>query len=345
MIAEFFFTQKHSWIAWSGLATTIGHAFFRAWQKKRLNTWFGLFYDYASSASESGSGPFDEQQAHIQRLLIDFVWLCVPSVLLHPLFILIRNGWLLKWRIALVNSYLDRWHQHLEIENASQRVHEDTQRFVKGLQSVIATLLDSAMTLAVFVPILVDLGSTVNPLDLPQSWLALLCLAVAGAGATVSIGLGWSLVALEVQNQVVEADLRKKLVLVETDNMDIVSPLSSAFKSVIQRLKLNYTRLYVRFAAFSLWLNVFDQGVVVLPYMLVSPLLFAAGNQRVTLGSLTRTTDCFGNVFGALNVVSENWLTLTEFLSVVRRLRQFERALSEDREVSSSRELQSLGLD
>lgn len=347
MLREFFLDRKNAAVAWTGCAFVLAHAFFRAWQKRRFNSFFGSFYDFAGSASESASGPQQEAQRHMRSLLVEFSLLCVPSVVLHPLFSLLRNFWLLSWRIALINSYLGRWSESLTVENAAQRVHEDTQRFTKGLASVVAALLDSAMTLVVFVPILVEIGESVNPLEMHRSWLALLALGVAAAGVVISVCLGSSLVGLEVANQIVEADLRKRLVLLEAEYLDAENPLSS-FNTVISRLWSNYAKLYARFGAFAVWLNLFEQGVQILPYVAVAPLLFATGERRISLGVLTRTTDCFGHVFSALNIVSDNWLALTEFLSVIRRLRQFERALDEGQCVSSSRgpqELQNMQLD
>ena len=50
-------------------------------------------------------------------------------------------------------------HQVPPIEGASQRLHEDTQRFSTGLDLFLGIVLDALCTLVVFTPILFDLGA------------------------------------------------------------------------------------------------------------------------------------------------------------------------------------------
>ena len=320
----------------------------RAWIKSRMNDWLSRFYDIGGKASDASSGDPDELELGARRvnsLLGEFALLCLPSVLVHPLFKLVINRWVLSWRIALINSYLSEWtpSEH-RIENGAQRVSEDTQRFARGVATICMVLLDCVLTLAVFAPILLELGIAIRPTPRPGSWLVLVCVGMAVCGTFISIALGWKLVSLEVENQKVEANLRKRLVLQEerrinTQHLDpntLVdeSPkpgrmaLKVAFKHVIQELKDNYIRLYSRFAAFSLWLGAYEQLTVILPYLLVAPLLFA-GDNPVSLGKVTQTSHAFGNVFDSLNVLSDRWVEFTEFMSVIRRLREWERMLLE----------------
>lgn len=209
-------------------------------------------------------------------------------------------------------------------------------------------LLDCVLTLVVFGPVLVKLGRSIQPTPRPGSWLVLLCVAVALVGVVVSVVLGWQLVGLEVQNQRVEAELRKALVLTEerakcpsdaytSDTADTAvdwrrqhasASLSVQFKSCLNELRNNYVKLYNRFAVFSLWLGGYEQAVVLLPYLIVAPLLYATEG-RVTLGKVTQTSHAFSNVFDALSVLADRWVDVTEFMSVVMRLRQWETMLGE----------------
>jgi peptide/bleomycin uptake transporter len=242
------------------------------------------------------------------------------------------------------------------VENAAQRIHEDTQRFARGLQTCCVVLLDSVLTIVVFAPILVNLGSEVQPSKMPGSWMLLMCAGVAFAGVLVSVVLGWSLVALEVENQKAEADLRKQLVLeeervqpatdtrrtdtthpsteyVDADTLDALDAatfqrtrrldLNQVFQSVVLAIIFNYRRLYYKFAVFSLWLGAYEQFVVILPYVITGPLLFAT-DHRITLGKVTQVSHAFGNVFDALNILSDRWIDVTDWVSVMRRLREFE---------------------
>lgn len=326
----------------------LGHSLLRAWVKSCMNDWMRRFYDVGGAAPEVGSGDveaLDEGAARVSTLLREFALLCLPSVLAHPLVKLLTNRWVLTWRIVLINSYLGAWQpvDHV-IEGSAQRIHEDTQRFASGVQSVCVVLLDCVLTLCVFAPVLLELGSAIQPAPMTGSWLVLSCSGLAMGGVVVSVALGWRLIGLEVQNQRVEAALRKGLVLyedqkpassvVDADGVIDLSPgrAESApvegLRHVIGSLKDNYKRLYARFAAFSLWLGAYEQAVVLMPYILVAPLLYARTN-RVTLGKVSQTSHAFGNVFNSLSVLSDRWIEVMEFLSVVQRLREWERVLGE----------------
>ena len=77
-------------------------------------------------------------------------------------------------------------------------------------------------------------------------------------------------------------------------------------------------------ALFSVWLSTFEQAVIILPYAMAAPLLFAEGPTRITLGLVTQTSHAFGNVFDSVNILSSNWTTVTDFLSTWRRLKEWE---------------------
>ena len=68
-----------------------------------------------------------------------------------------------------------------------------------------------------------------------------------------------------------------------------------------------------------------DQVMVLAPYVLVAPLLFAADpKERITLGTLVQASNSFDKVFMSLSVVTENWGGINEWRSTYVRLRQFE---------------------
>lgn len=339
MYREFFGRKETRTWAWLGLVLVVGHGVLGAVIKARINDWFSRFYDLAGAAgSEAGSG---SRRREILGALVEFSLLCLPSVALHPLFRYLTNRWVLSWRLALIDSYLREWKPVVHrIENANQRIAEDTQRFARGVLAIAVLLLDCVLTLVVFVPILVSLGAKVQPRKLPDGWLVGLCAAVAFGGLGASLLLGWSLVDLEVRNQAVEADLRRELVLAEEKPHRASGPdadtsvaatgrwMVTLFSSSLAALKDNYKRLYARLGLFSVWLGAYEQAITILPYCLAAPMLFSE-HRPISLGTLTQLSHAFGSVFNSLNVVSDRWVELTDFLSVVRRLRAFERMLED----------------
>lgn len=346
--------------AWAGLVIFVAHALFKAWLKYAINAWYGRFYDVLqTTVSNTTSQHFlEHRRSDVSQLLVSFVLMVSPAVVVHPIAKWVSSVWRYSWRIALVKAYLIHYNvQSPAIEGAAQRIHEDTQRFEVGIYGCFATVLDSVLTLVVFVPVLLDVGSQAMPpgVDSP-AWLVGIATASAFGGLLVSMFVGRRLVGLEVANQRVEAKLRTKLVVLEQTPALIVGaerashptvlepetfarvhqhvprprPLAPgfAFRAVLCDLTKNYKRLFLNFAGFNLWISMYDQAMTILPYVLVAPLMFADDpTRRISLGTLMKCTNSFGKVFDAMAVVTENWTAINDFRATVRRLGEFERSI------------------
>ena len=337
--------------AWGGFFVVVGYAFFLASVKAQLNEFYERFYDLLQKGGDVDppSGEYDdtyaEYRAQVTSELQSFVMIILPLVSATPACKWARSAWAFLWRMSLMQSYLEAWDTQREpIEGASQRLHEDTQRFASGLEGCLITVLDAGFTLCVFTPILLDLSKVVAPpFDMGQLddvWLwgmALTCSLVGLAGAAF---LGQKLVGLEVANQRVEALLRKDLVLLETTPAVIVGTRPSSddryaaflpqtyFRNTLESLQKNYFALFKHFGVLNFWLSLFDQVMVIAPYALVAPLVFASDpEKRITLGVLIKLSNSFEKVFSSLSVIAENWGAINDFRSTYRRLREFEAKL------------------
>lgn len=331
MFRQFFLVHKRQTaFAWFGCAVFVSHQLFRAWMKYALNKWYQVFYDTLQTAGaelssgEDGAAAYGREQ--IAKELWGFALLVSPAIVVHPLAGIIKNFWVLEWRLCLMKEYVRHWDPNIKpIEGAAQRVHEDTQRFAQGIHSCVAIMLDSFLTLVVFCPVLYNL--------MPS--LMASSVAFATGGFLVSVCIGRKLVGLEVQNQVVEAALRKQLVVLEVDPQSVVGDAASgadaAFLSYFQQLRKNYRSLYLNFAALATWLSTYEQAAVILPYIIAAPLLFADHpKDRITLGVLVQITNAFSKVFDSVNVVADNWLSVNEWRSVLVRLKEYEKQLYHD---------------
>ena len=315
-------------VAYAGAAVFLMHHVFMAWLKVALNGWYERFYDSvqqssaavvaSGSGSSGGSNPFEAERAHITALLVEFLHIVLPAAAVHPIAGYIRNVWVLQWRLVLIESYLSRWNTEKKpLEGSAQRVHEDTQRFANGVQACVGALLNATLTLIAFCPILYNLRPV------------LMYVAVGSAvlGLCISAAVGYKLVGLEIENQVAEGELRSQLVVLELQPHTITAlgqPLRVLSDSILG-IRSNYRRLYKHFASLSLWLSFFEQFMTILPYFMVAPLLFAADEaERITLGTLVKVANAYGKVFESLNVISDSWLQVNEFRSVVHRLQEFE---------------------
>ena len=376
MFREFFCSRSclTLGVAWFGLVGVVGYSVFLAWIKREINAWYNTFYDLMASAgtaallegtnatdevralpAEVGSGLFfpaappsspgaptlADYRVRVGDELRAFAWIVAPLVCVSPAAKWLRSAWAFSWRMALMRAYLRAWDDKREpIEGASQRLHEDSQRFASALMGCLATVLDAVFTLVVFTPILLDLSERIAPpMDvgfLRGLWLWILAAGAAVGGLGGAVVFGKHLVSLEVHNQLVEALLRKDLVLLETTPAVIVGQTVEQqqyapwrfFEETLRRLYRNYHALFRHFSLLNTWLSFYDQVMTLLPYFIAAPLLFATDpERRITLGTLIQMSNSFEKVFSSLSVVAENWGAVNEFRSVLVRLSEFEHQL------------------
>lgn len=385
MLTQFFCTCKSdrgvAAVAWIGALVIVGHSVIHGWVKWSVNIFFKDFYDLLETAgalaanTTATQADWHAKQADVYAGLWVFSDIALVAVIVMPAAKWIRSVWALRWRLALMRAYVLAWDANkAPIEGASQRVHEDSYRFSKGVELCLTTGLDAVITLGVFIPVLTDLGSRTACPDslsafsfLGNGWLVGIAVFSAVVGLVVTVLLGHKLVRLEVENQVVEAQLRRDLVILETapgnvcaiyhvpdaavvDDAELVHPDSSAvvsemnmtmgdgivaasflsplphFLPIMDGIRRNYDRLFLNFTVLNLWLALFDQFNVVLPYIVFAPLLFSPDPQkRIMLGTLVQVSNAFDKVFGALSVIAENYASINEFRSVLVRLGQFEK--------------------
>lgn len=292
---------------------------------------------------------FAASQAKVWLEIAKFGWIVLPAMIVSPTAKWIRAKWALLWRMCLMRNYMDAWDPNVPpIEGASQRLHEDTQRFAKGLEGFLSTVLNAICVLCVFTPILLSLGGRIYApyaflRVLGAGWLLGCAVAAAALGLGMAMIAGRRLVDLEVENQKVEAELRTTVCILETTPERLCSALPSStchtladdgtasesscggdagsetgsraplgppapyFQRLWTALRTNYEQLFRNFFYLNIWLSCFDQVMIVAPYFLAAPLLFAADpEKRITLGTLVQISNSFGKVFESLSIVSEN---------------------------------------
>jgi ABC-type long-subunit fatty acid transport system fused permease/ATPase subunit len=242
MFREFFCAAqlRRRLLAYVGLLVLCSMGFMLALLDAFVNTWYGQFYDLGGDAANvimaanlSSSNMTavlearDEGLAEVARLMWSFCIVVFPAQIFSPLMEFVNQHFAFTWRLCLMEAYIMRWEASgCELEGASQRIHEDTQRFATSLQRGTTTLLQSLLKLLVFIPRLLVLGASMpRPSYLPRSlpflghddWILTTAVACAAIGYGVALYVARHLVQLDVNNQKVEARLRKRLVIAEGD--------------------------------------------------------------------------------------------------------------------------------
>jgi len=321
-----FFTDR-KWLLWSwgGFLFIIVSLFSQTWIDVKINEWYKDFYDLLQKAPERQISEFYDG-------IFIFMKLAVPYVIIYTITNYFTRLWAFRWREAITFSYMPYWKAiDAKVEGASQRIQEDTMHFAKIVESLGLQLVRALMLLIAFIPILWGLSeNVVIPFfkDISGS-LVLVSLTASLGGLLISWLVGIKLPGLEYNNQKVEAAFRKELVYGEDDRTNYASPPS--ILQLFTGIKFNYHKLFLHYGYFDLWLIMYNQSMVIVPYLLMGPGLFTGG---MTLGVLIQTSSAFREVQGSFSLFLQNWTRITELRSIYRRLAEFELAINFNKKIN-----------
>lgn len=311
------FYKSREWFFWAygGGLILLMALFIQVQLTVSINEWYGGFYNMLQKATEHKVGELWVE-------MLKFAKIAFPYVLIATLTAYFTRIYAFKWREAMTFSYVAKWQTvDKEVEGASQRIQEDIYRFARILESLGLQVVRAVMTLFAFLPILWSLSKGVDleyirDIDGSLVWVALL---VSIGGLLISWFVGIKLPGLEYNNQKVEAAFRKELVYAEDDKIKYGK--TETIIELFIGLKYNYNRLFLHYGYFDIWVNFFEQLMVIVPYLIMGPGLFTG---LITLGVLVQVSNAFSKVRESFSVFISNWTTITEFRSIHKRLKEFE---------------------
>lgn len=315
MFRSFFKNKKWIFWAYGGGILLLVSLFFQVRLTVGINQWYGGFYNILQKAQEHSIDEFWME-------MVKFAYLAFPYVLIATATAYFTRIYSFKWREAMTFEYITKWQQcNEDIEGSSQRMQEDIYRFAKIVESLGLQVVKAIMTLIAFLPILWGLSSGVEiPFlkDVEGSlvWMALI---VSLGGLLISWFVGIKLPGLEYNNQKVEAAFRKELVYAEEDKINFAK--SETVIELFTGLRINYNRLFLHYGYFDIWVNTFEQLMIIVPYLIMAPGLFTG---LITLGVLVQVSNAFSKVRESFSIFIANWTTVTELRSIHKRLKEFE---------------------
>ncbi len=315
MFRSFFKSRQWFFWAYGGGVFLLLALFVQVELTVKINEWYGSFYNILQKATEHEIEEFWAE-------MLTFAKIAFPYVLIATVTSYFTRVYSFKWREAMTFSYVSQWQKvDEEVEGASQRIQEDIYRFARIVESLGLQVIRAIMTLIAFLPILWGLSSGVDVAffkDIPGSlvWVAI---AVSVGGLVISWFVGIKLPGLEYNNQKVEAAFRKELVYAEDDKINYGK--SETIVELFTGLKFNYNRLFLHYGYFDIWVNFFEQLMVIVPYLIMGPGLFTG---VITLGVLVQVSNAFSKVRESFSIFIANWTTITELRSIHKRLREFE---------------------
>jgi len=322
MWRSFFTDRKWLFWSWGGALFIILSLFSQTWIDVKINEWYKGFYDLLQKAPERDISEFYEG-------IMIFMKLAIPYVIIYTITNYFTRLWAFRWREAMTYSYMPYWKAaDAKVEGASQRIQEDSMNFAKIVESIGLQIIRALMLLIAFIPILWGLSENVIiPFfkDISGS-LVVVSLTASLGGLIISWIVGIKLPGLEYNNQKVEAAFRKELVYGEDDRVNYAGP--GIILQLFTGIKFNYHKLFLHYGYFDLWIIMYNQTMVIVPYLLMGPGLFTGA---MTLGVLVQTSSAFGQVQGSFSLFLQNWTRITELRSIYRRLSEFEAAIGFNR--------------
>lgn len=271
-------------------------------------------------------------------LILVFLAIAIPYVLIATINIYFASVYAFKWREAMTFSYLKFWkNKDDNIEGSSQRIQEDTYNFSKIVESLGLSFIKALMTLVAFIPILWSLSDVVSKalfanlsenssfyfLKNIDGLLVYIALLISLGGLVVSWFVGIKLPGLEYNNQKAEAAFRKELVYAEDNRKEYAK--NETMIELFTGLKFNYKRLFLHYGYFNIWLILFEQMIVIVPFLIIAPGLFAGA---IGLGIVMQINNAFDQVRSSFSVFITNWTTITQLRSIYKRLKEFEKNIS-----------------
>ncbi|EOH4406081.1 putative transporter [Campylobacter jejuni] len=271
-------------------------------------------------------------------LILAFLAIAIPYVLIATINIYFASVYAFKWREAMTFSYLKFWkNKDDNIEGSSQRIQEDTYNFSKIVESLGLSFIKALMTLVAFIPILWSLSDVVSKalfanlsenssfyfLKNIDGLLVYIALLISLGGLVVSWFVGIKLPGLEYNNQKAEAAFRKELVYAEDNRKEYAK--NETMIELFTGLKFNYKRLFLHYGYFNIWLILFEQMIVIVPFLIMAPGLFAGA---IGLGIVMQINNAFDQVRSSFSIFITNWTKITELRSIYKRLKEFEKNIS-----------------
>ena len=325
MIKSFFGTRRWLLWAWGGLFILLSSLWAQVSLTVMINEWYGGFYDLMQNSATY----FDKSQVGIDLFydeLYEFSMLAMPYVVIATVTNWFTRVYGLRWREAITFDYLPKWRNVEEdIEGASQRIQEDTHHFAEIIESLGLKIVRSVMTLIAFIPVLWALSAKTDIpfMGMQEGSLVWFALVVSIGGLILTWIVGSKLPGLEYNNQKVEAAFRKELVFGEDDKDNYSQP--ATILELFTGIKFNYQRLFNHYGYVDVWINSYDQFMVIVPYLLVGPGLFT---KLITLGVVVQVSNAFQKVHEGFGVFLYQFTQITELRSIYKRLKEFEANLT-----------------
>jgi len=347
-LARPFFTSEEKWSAWVLLLSTVALNLLLVGMGVVLNFWNGAFFDALQARNLHQWINLLLWGTPLPGFAFGFMPGFTPIAVAYvavAVYANYINQWLyIRWRRWMTERMTSDWlarhaYYHISLiakadgtgtENPDQRIANDIDSFVSTTMSLLLDLISNVVTLASYFAILWTLSGAITlwHVRIPGYliWVALL---YSAAGSVITKWIGAPLVGLNFMQQRFEANFRFHLARMR-DNTEAVAlyrgeaaehkSLTREFADIVR----NWHQIMSRTKLLNSFTSGFNTIAGVFPAIVVGP-RFIAG--KILLGTLTRTTDAFSQVQGAMSWFVSAFSTLASWAATIERLATFQRAI------------------
>lgn len=312
------------------LGTVVGLALMMVWLEVQFNYWNRDFYNTFENRDQA---EFFRQLGKFALLAL--IWIVTAVYRLYFLQML-----QIEWRSWLTDRFLADWmkdqaHYRMQLldrgtDNPDQRIAEDLRLFVDYTSELSLGLLSAVVTLVSFVTILWTLSGALELFGISiAGYLVWVALLYAIAGTVLTHYIGRRLIALDFNQQRVEADFRFSLVRLRENSEGIalyrgereeLQGLRGRFGAVIG----NWWQIMYKRKQLGWFTSFYHQLAIIFPYVVVSPRFFSGA---IPLGAIFQTASAFGQVQGALSWFIDAYVRFAVWKATVDRLIGFSETL------------------
>ncbi len=321
-------------IAWTLLFVSIAINLSMVWINVRLNKWNALFYNALQSKNVHD----------FPSLLLEFSLLALTLIILAVYGRYLRQMLGFRWRQWLTQHFLSNWltnrafyrieRDHLA-DNPDQRISDDLSAFATTTLALSLDLLSTLVTLVSFITILWSLAGALTltlggaPLVIPgyMVWAAAL---YAIGGSLVMQKFGHPLVAINYQQQRVEADFRFGLIRIRENSEQIAfydgeHIENDHAKTLFSKIRDNWWQVMRYTKRLTFILSFYAQIAIIFPIAIAAPRYFAGA---FSFGVLIQISSAFGYVSDSFSWFINSYGTLVEWRATINRLREFKRVMN-----------------
>ncbi len=280
-----------------------------------------------------------------RELLWRFTGLAVTFIVASVYQLYFNQMLQIRWRRWLTDHYLNDWiaertYYRMQLaggdtDNPDQRIADDLAQFVDRTLNLTLGFMSAVVTLFSFLAILWGLSGALSftlggNAYTVQGYMVWVALIYAVLGTALMHLIGRPLIALNFDQQKVEADFRFSLVRFRENAEGIalhqgeageIRGLRGRFAAVAH----NWWEIMKRQKKLTWFRAGYGQIAIIFPFIVAAPRYFSG---QITLGDLMQTTSAFGQVQSALSWFVTAYTQLASWKATVDRLTGFQAAMA-----------------